>query len=133
MLTSQSTDKSTLMVVPSKKSSQLDIIDTKSQTCIGYLSPDLPKSPGMVMVLRPTDSDSEVIAGYEDGSVALWDIRKFKMVDRLSCYSESVMCLDYCGSLSKGLCGSVNNTLFSWKLSQDRKFVMDNSLHTNNV
>ncbi|WAR08238.1 GNB1L-like protein, partial [Mya arenaria] len=64
-------------------------------------------------------NDRSLLVGYEDGSVALWDIGEHKMVSRLQLHADAVMCLDYCSKLTKGFSGSVSEDIFSCVLNNN--------------
>lgn len=84
----------------------------------------------MCMKIKRAD-DKRLLIGYEDGSVASWDIRQNKMVDRLKVHTDAVMCMDYSSELNKGFSGSVSEHLRSWVSSGD-KLNMDISVTTTN-
>ena len=77
---------------------------------------------GMCMKIKDSHSTEacNVVVGYEDGSVALWDLRNMKLIDRNIVHEESVMCMDVNSQTLKGFSGSANETLISWDIKDDK-------------
>ena len=69
--------------------------------------------------------ENQVLIGYEDGSVALWDIAEHKMVARTTFHPDAVMCLDYLASINRGYCGSVSNTVSSFNINNTAEEQID--------
>uniref|UniRef100_A0A2R8MJG3 G protein subunit beta 1 like n=1 Tax=Callithrix jacchus TaxID=9483 RepID=A0A2R8MJG3_CALJA len=57
-----------------------------------------------------------LLAGYEDGSVALWDVSEQKVCSRIACHEEPVMDLDFDSQKAKGISGSAGKALAVWRL-----------------
>ncbi|EGV97591.1 Guanine nucleotide-binding protein subunit beta-like protein 1 [Cricetulus griseus] len=57
-----------------------------------------------------------LLAGYEDGSVTLWDILERKVCSRIACHEEPVMGLDFDSQKAKGVSGSAGKVLAVWSL-----------------
>lgn len=69
---------------------------------------------GMVMDIKAASEDL-VLAGYEDGSIVVWDVRfsdREKNADRL--HGETVSSLDYCERTQRGVSASVEGTIIAW-------------------
>lgn len=113
-------NSTTYLAIPGDVTSQVDIYDCKTHNSIGYLKPCSGHSKyGMCMSIRSVQNEKHILLGYENGSVALWDIRSFKMIDSSSFHKETVMCMDFSSGFMKGLSGSVDNKIVSWKLTLD--------------
>ncbi|XP_033102242.1 guanine nucleotide-binding protein subunit beta-like protein 1 [Anneissia japonica] len=79
------------------------------------LIPDKPESYGMVMCMEWI-STHQLLVGYEDGTVALWDSRKQKLLSKLKLHCEPVMCIDCSSITMEGISGSVDNSLKLWHI-----------------
>ena len=76
---------------------------------------------GMVMDIKEA-GEGLIAAGYEDGSVVVWDIRFpdcVKNVARL--HLEPVSSFDYCGRTQRGVSASVDGTVISWSGTELRQ------------
>lgn len=96
----------------------------KLQTELKYLEP---QSRGMCLcTFSFEDRTTHVLGGFEDGSVAVWDIRyPDKELSFLKLYSEPTMCLDYNTNMRHGVCGSPLNTLETFTLTE--QFILEKS------
>lgn len=61
-----------------------------------------------------------LIAGYEDGSVVLWNILEQKLMSRIMCHKDPVMSLDFDYMNAKGVSGSSEKTLSVWTLDEQQ-------------
>lgn len=112
-----------LIASPSDAQSQVDILDLNSNKLVSSLKPDIGDKPlGMCMKIRvsQTPDAADILIGYEDGSVALWDLRTNKMVDRVKVHEESVMCMDFNSEIKRGFSGSVDQNLVSLDIEDDK-------------
>lgn len=112
-----------LVAAPSDTQSQVDIHDITSHKLVSSLSPNPGDKPfGMCMKIKvsQTTEVSDILIGYEDGSVALWDLRTKKMVDRVKVHEESVMSMDFNSQIIRGFSGSVDETLVSWDIKDEK-------------
>ncbi|XP_071944079.1 guanine nucleotide-binding protein subunit beta-like protein 1 [Antedon mediterranea] len=92
------------------------------------LIPTKPESYGMVMCMKWI-LNHQLIVGYEDGTVALWDTKKQEMVSKLKMHSEPVMCIDFSTSTMRGVSGSVDNSLKLWHVdSSDISVIKEHEL-----
>ncbi|GAA6081966.1 guanine nucleotide-binding protein subunit beta-like protein 1, partial [Tachysurus ichikawai] len=67
------------------------------------------------MVLRHSaDAGPLLCAGYEDGSLVIWDVSYRRPVSCLKVHPEPVMCLDFDVDRQKGISGSSDKNLCSW-------------------
>ena len=108
------------IAVPTDSVSSIELFDLLTKQPIGQLQPDLSQIKyGMCMTTKSVQNKHEIVVGYENGCVALWDVRNFKMVASANLHSESVMCLDYCENINLGISGSADDKLKSWIISND--------------
>lgn len=78
-----------------------------------------PFSPGADTLLSPQAESSPhplLLAGYEDGSLALWDVSARKVCSRVACHSEPVMALALDPRRARGVSGSAEKVLAVWSL-----------------
>ncbi|KAL5009583.1 hypothetical protein ScPMuIL_011888 [Solemya velum] len=109
------------IAVPSDIMSQVDIYDISNKQYIGKLRPtDGDTKFGTPMSIKSVannSNQSQLVIGYENGSIVLWDTRIFKMVDSLKCHEDSVMCMCYSKDFHTGFSASVDTKIQSWKIS----------------
>lgn len=72
---------------------------------------DAPLSPQAKSSSRPL-----LLAGYEDGSLALWDVSTRKVCSRVACHSEPIMGLTLDPRRARGVSGSAEKALAVWSL-----------------
>ena len=121
-------EQDNIIAVPSESQSQVDLYDIRTNKLTSSLTPDTDDKPcGMCMKIRFSHSSDKaaILVCYEDGSIALWELRTNKMADRLKVHEESVMCMDFSSQIGKGFSGSPNENLNSWT-------VEDNHIKTSN-
>nr|XP_055177800.1 guanine nucleotide-binding protein subunit beta-like protein 1 isoform X2 [Nyctereutes procyonoides] len=61
-----------------------------------------------------------LLAGYEDGSVALWDVSERKVCSRVACHTEPVMGFDFDSQKARGVSGSAEKALAVWSLDEQQ-------------
>lgn len=61
-----------------------------------------------------------LLAGYEDGSVVLWNLSMGKVLSQLVCHQEPVMSLDFDSEKAKGISGSSEKVLSIWSLNEQQ-------------
>lgn len=88
---------------------------------ITHLKPERNRSStGMCMIISKSTtlmSDwPRILIGYEDGSIALWDVKNSTMLSILKVHKEAVMSLVFSMEQNKGFSGSVDEVLASWKI-----------------
>ena len=123
-----------LLAVASETQSQVDLYDITSQKLVSHLYTEPGDKPfGMCMKIKSSYSAEvcNIVIGYEDGSVALWDLRTLKMVDRVKVHDESVMCMDVNSQILRGFSGSADETLISWDL-KDKEIKISNKVTVKN-
>ena len=102
---------STIKVVNWETQREFGVLKPKTQNSRGY---------GMCMCLAEkrshTDTDF-ILAGYEDGSLALWNIASQEMSHRLELFSETMMALDYHSDTNRGVSTSVACDVIVWTVN----------------
>ncbi|XP_035311768.1 guanine nucleotide-binding protein subunit beta-like protein 1 isoform X3 [Cricetulus griseus] len=105
---------------PRAPTPQVQILEMPSKTSVCTLKPEADAKPGMPMCLGLWQTNSSprplLLAGYEDGSVTLWDILERKVCSRIACHEEPVMGLDFDSQKAKGVSGSAGKVLAVWSL-----------------
>ncbi|XP_020852164.1 guanine nucleotide-binding protein subunit beta-like protein 1 isoform X3 [Phascolarctos cinereus] len=111
-----------LLAVPGKGMDEVQVLDMPSKTSVCTLKPEAGAKAGMPMCLElwkpPSGSGPLLLAGYEDGSVILWNVSERRMLSRLSCHKEPVMSLDFDSGRAKGVSGSSEKVLCVWSLDE---------------
>ena len=109
------------MAVPSSTSSQIDIIDLQSECEIQNLNPTQEETTvkyGMCMCITfPHGNKNQLLVGYENGSILLWDTKDSKIIHCISPHESPVMCMAFSEKYQRGISGSSNNKLCVWKLN----------------
>uniref|UniRef100_H0XTJ0 G protein subunit beta 1 like n=1 Tax=Otolemur garnettii TaxID=30611 RepID=H0XTJ0_OTOGA len=112
------------LAVPGKGSDEVQILEMPSKTSVCTLKPDADAKLGMPMCLGLWQARSSprplLLAGYEDGSVALWDISERKMCSHVTCHEEPVMGLDFDPQQARGISGSAGKALAVWNLDRQQ-------------
>jgi len=74
-----------------------------------------PRHPvGMVMDIR-TAREGVIMAGHEDGSIVVWDVRSpGHEVNSARLHTEAVSSFDYCERTERGVSASVDGAVISW-------------------
>lgn len=70
-------------------------------------------------VLSATGSALQLLVGYENGSVGMWDISTGNLLSELTVHSDAVMGLAYSSAANKGLSASVDENLCAWRNSDN--------------
>lgn len=105
---------------PKSPAPQVQILEMPSKTSVCTLKPEADAKPGMPMCLGLWQAESSprpfLLAGYENGSVALWDVWERKVCSHVSCHEEPVMGLDFDSQKARGVSGSAGKALAVWSL-----------------
>ncbi|XP_027628412.1 guanine nucleotide-binding protein subunit beta-like protein 1 isoform X2 [Tupaia chinensis] len=108
-----------MLAVPGKDS-EVQILEMPSGTSVCTLQPEAGAKLGLPMCLRLWQADCSphllLLAGYEDGSVALWDVSERKVCSRVACHEEPIMGLDFDSQKARGVSGSAGKALAVWSL-----------------
>nr|XP_048308248.1 guanine nucleotide-binding protein subunit beta-like protein 1 isoform X2 [Myodes glareolus] len=106
---------------PGAPAPQVQILEMPSKTSVCTLKPEADAKPGMPMCLGLWQTNSSprplLLAGYEDGSVTLWDISERKVCSRIACHEEPVMGLDFDSQKAKGVSGSAGKVCKTHELT----------------
>ncbi|XP_021588379.2 guanine nucleotide-binding protein subunit beta-like protein 1 isoform X2 [Ictidomys tridecemlineatus] len=109
-----------MLAVPGKDSDEVQILEMPSKTSVCTLKPEADAKPGMPMCLRLWQANPGprplLLVGYEDGSVALWDISERKVCSHIACHGEPVMGFDFDSQKTRGISGSAGKALAVWSL-----------------
>lgn len=113
-----------MLAVPGKGSDEVQILEMPSKTSVCTLKPEADAKPGMPMCLGLWQTNSSLrpllLAGYEDGSVTLWDVSERKVCSQITCHEEPVMGLDFDSQKAKGVSGSAGKVLAVWSLDDQQ-------------
>lgn len=107
-----------LLAHPGEHMEEVRIVELPSKTPVCSLVPDT--KLGMVMCIKLWQPDSGpgplLLAGYEDGSLLLWDVSQRSVLSRVAAHPEPVMCLTFDPAKRRGISGSSDKNLSSWSL-----------------
>ncbi|XP_030647826.1 guanine nucleotide-binding protein subunit beta-like protein 1 [Chanos chanos] len=119
-----------LLAYPGEQMEEVRVAEFPSLIPVCSLKPD--SKAGMLMSVKIWQKDSggcpEIVAGYEDGSVVLWDVTQRRPVSCLKVYSEPVMCLDFDSGRLKGASGSSEKVISSWTIDEKQNLQMHDSV-----
>lgn len=109
-----------LLAFAGQQTEEIKIIELPSKTPICTLVPDA--KLGMVMCIKLWQPDSGpgplLLAGYEDGSLLLWDVTQRSKLSQAKAHPEPVMCLTFDTKRLRGISGSSEKKLSSWMLDR---------------
>ncbi|XP_053277327.1 guanine nucleotide-binding protein subunit beta-like protein 1 [Pleuronectes platessa] len=107
-----------LLAFAGSQTEEIKIIELPSKTPVCTLVPDA--KLGMVMCIKLWQPDSGpgplLLAGYEDGSLLLWDVTQRSKLSQVKAHPEPVMCLTFDTKRLRGISGSSEKKLTSWML-----------------
>ncbi|KAM9858673.1 guanine nucleotide-binding protein subunit beta-like protein 1 [Aulostomus maculatus] len=107
-----------LLAFAGQQTEEIKIIELPSKTPVCTLVPEA--KLGMVMCVKLWQPDSGpgplLLAGYEDGSLLLWDISQRSTLSQTKAHPEPVMCLTFDTERLRGVSGSSEKKLSSWML-----------------
>ncbi|XP_029475781.1 guanine nucleotide-binding protein subunit beta-like protein 1 [Rhinatrema bivittatum] len=113
-----------LLAVPGQETSEVQVVDLPSKKLVCTLKPEADAKLGLPMCLKLWQPSSGscplLLAGYEDGSVTLWDTLETKALCRLACHQEPVMSLDFDSERARGVSGSSEKVLSTWSLDEQQ-------------
>ncbi|XP_033899500.2 guanine nucleotide-binding protein subunit beta-like protein 1 isoform X3 [Acipenser ruthenus] len=84
--------------------------------------------PGADMAAPDSGSSPLLWAGYEDGSVSLWNLSERSLLSRLACHAEPVMSLDFDPGKLRGVSGSSEKAINSWTLDGQQSLKLQDSV-----
>ncbi|XP_041855823.1 guanine nucleotide-binding protein subunit beta-like protein 1 [Melanotaenia boesemani] len=107
-----------LLAFAGQQTEEIKIIELPSKTPVCTLVPEA--KLGMVMCIKLWQPDSGpgplLLAGYEDGSLLLWDVTQRSKLSQVKAHPEPVMCLTFDPKCLRGISGSSEKNLSSWML-----------------
>ncbi|XP_006890569.1 PREDICTED: guanine nucleotide-binding protein subunit beta-like protein 1 [Elephantulus edwardii] len=113
-----------MLAMPGRDNSEVEILEMPSKTSVCALKPGAGAKPGMPMCLKLWQAASSprphLLAGYEDGSVVLWDVSERKVCSRVACHTEPALALDFDSQKARGVSGSAEKALAVWSLDEQQ-------------
>ncbi|XP_061673758.1 guanine nucleotide-binding protein subunit beta-like protein 1 isoform X3 [Syngnathoides biaculeatus] len=107
-----------LLAFGGQQTEELKIVELPSKTLVCSLVPD--SKLGLVMCVKLWQPQSGrgplLLAGYEDGSLLLWDITQRSILSQAKVHPDPVMCLTFDTEILRGISASSDNILSSWIL-----------------
>ncbi|XP_042297910.1 guanine nucleotide-binding protein subunit beta-like protein 1 isoform X2 [Sceloporus undulatus] len=129
-------EKRWLLATPWKGLEEVRVLELPSKTSVYTLKPEAGAKLGMPMCLKmwqpSLGSSPFLLAGYEDGSVVLWNLSMGKMLSRLACHQEPIMGLDFDSEKAKGASGSSEKMLCVWRHSEQQNLELQQVYHLTN-
>ncbi|XP_028313484.1 guanine nucleotide-binding protein subunit beta-like protein 1 isoform X2 [Gouania willdenowi] len=111
---------SSLLAFAGQQTEEIKIIELPSKIQICTLMPVA--KVGMVMCINLFQPDScpgpLLLAGYEEGSLLLWDVTQQSILSQVKAHPDPVMCLTFDPTRLRGISGSSEKNLSSWKLDE---------------
>ena len=119
-----------MLVATSEDKSSMNIYSLSNRRIVATLTPveDI-KSVGMCMTIRVLESEEvlpQILAGYENGSISLWDTSTWKECTTLKCHNESVMAMDFSSIVNKGFSVTALDTIVQWEIKDGREIKLLN-------
>ncbi|XP_015238525.1 PREDICTED: guanine nucleotide-binding protein subunit beta-like protein 1 isoform X1 [Cyprinodon variegatus] len=119
-----------LLAFAGQETEEIQITEMPSKKPVCTLMPDT--KLGMVMCLQLWKPDSGLgpllFAGYEDGSMLLWDVTQRIELSRVKAHPEPVMCLTFDPRLRRGVSGSCEKKLSSWMVDSQNNIQLQDSV-----
>lgn len=117
-----STHSELVLALPGESTSSINVWDLNSIKLDWSLVLNCEHKLGMVMCLKIFYFDIHevlLLAGYEDGSVALWNVKQERLLHLIKLYEEPVMCIDFEESTKSGIVGSPTEVLIKFSMCED--------------
>ncbi|XP_029959994.1 guanine nucleotide-binding protein subunit beta-like protein 1 [Salarias fasciatus] len=119
----ETSPSASLLAYPGQQTEEIRVVELPSKTPVCTLLPEA--KLGMVMSMQLWQPDSGpgplLLAGYEDGSLLLWDVTQRADLSRVRAHPEPVMCLTFDTERLRGVSGSSERELASWTLDEQSK------------
>lgn len=119
-----------LLAFPGDQTEEIKILEMPSKTPVSTLVPETKQ--GMIMCIKLWQPDSGtgplLLAGYEDGSILLWDVTQRSVLSQAKVHPEPVMCLTFDPTRLKGLSASSNSQLCSWRVDGQNNLQLQDSV-----
>ncbi|KAG9262069.1 guanine nucleotide-binding protein subunit beta-like protein 1 [Astyanax mexicanus] len=122
----------TLLALPTQHTEEIKVVELETQTPVCSLIPDSTRGMLMCMKMWQADSGPLLCAGYEDGSLVLWDVSNRRPLSCLKAHPDPVMCLDVDSGRQKGVSGSSDQNLISWSFSDQQNLQVQDSVPLTN-
>ncbi|KAM9392235.1 guanine nucleotide-binding protein subunit beta-like protein 1 [Pholidichthys leucotaenia] len=119
-----------MLAFAGEQTEEIKIVEMPNKTPVCTL---VPKAKlGMVMCVKLWQPDLGpgplLLAGYEDGSLLLWDVTQRSQLSSLRVHPEPVMCLTFDTSSLRGASGSSEKRLSSWTLDKQNNLQLQDGL-----
>lgn len=113
---------SNTLLAPCDVQSRLQLWDVREPNPGANFDPVDPNKSGMVMCCRLLDTSEHtcvplVVAGYEDGSVCVYDMRSCVPLVREKLHSEPVLSCEIGINCVTGVSGSADSDIYIWELN----------------
>lgn len=109
-----------LLACPGQQTEEIKIVELPSKTTVCSLLPEA--KLGMVMCIKLWQPDAGsgplLLAGYEDGSLLLWDVSQRLPLSLTATQPGPVMCLAFDPQRLRGISGSSEKQLLPWALDK---------------
>uniref|UniRef100_A0A2I4C276 Guanine nucleotide-binding protein subunit beta-like protein 1 n=1 Tax=Austrofundulus limnaeus TaxID=52670 RepID=A0A2I4C276_AUSLI len=119
-----------LLAFAGQQTEEIKIIELPSKNPVCTLIPEA--KLGMVMCIKLWKPESGVgpllLAGYEDGSLLLWDVTQRSVLSQVKAHPEPVMCLTFDPKRLRGISGSSEKKLSSWMLDSQNNIQLQDSV-----
>lgn len=119
-----------LLAFPGQQTEEIKIIELQRKTPVCTLTPDA--KVGMVMCIKLWQPDSGLgpllVAGYEDGSLLLWDVTQRSILSQTKAHPEPVMCLTFDPERLRGVSGSSEKNLTPWMLDRQNNLQLQDNV-----
>ncbi|XP_072164022.1 guanine nucleotide-binding protein subunit beta-like protein 1 [Diadema setosum] len=121
-----------IVAVPGGKMSEVRVVSLADcQTIVRLCPPEGHKALGMPMCIKFV-SERQILIGYEDGTIALWDTSSAHIVNEKRIHPEPVMSLEFDAASSRGVSGSTTDEVISWRLSEQGELSTERSVGLTN-
>uniref|UniRef100_UPI003590190C guanine nucleotide-binding protein subunit beta-like protein 1 n=1 Tax=Myxine glutinosa TaxID=7769 RepID=UPI003590190C len=121
-----------LLAVPGKEMDEVCLYDVASGHQVGTLKSAAEPSLGMVTCMQFLQISSGagllLLAGYESGSLCLWDIRMGQLLSRSPARQDPIFCLAWDGLTGTCVSAGPGESLETWKLNDGRDLEHDSSI-----
>uniref|UniRef100_A0A3P8S059 Guanine nucleotide binding protein (G protein), beta polypeptide 1-like n=1 Tax=Amphiprion percula TaxID=161767 RepID=A0A3P8S059_AMPPE len=119
-----------LLAFAGQQTEEIKIIELPSKIPVCSLVPE--GKLGMVMCIQLWQPDSGpgplLLAGYEDGSLLLWDVTQRSTLSQVKAHPEPVMCLTFDTKRLRGISGSSEKKLSSWMLDSQNNLQLQDGV-----
>uniref|UniRef100_A0A8D0BRS3 G protein subunit beta 1 like n=2 Tax=Salvator merianae TaxID=96440 RepID=A0A8D0BRS3_SALMN len=125
-----------LLATPWEDLGEVRVLELPSKKLVCTLKPEAGAKLGMPISLKlwqpAGGSHPFLLAGYEDGSVVLWNLAMGKMQSRLACHEGPVMSFDFDPDKAKGVSGSSEKMLCVWSHNEQQNLQLQQTYELTN-